>query len=209
VYVPATVKLASRKLALLREGGPMLDILLPPPPRDSGWESDDLDMYDLPDHVELIYGALEVMVSPQRSWHHEVMFRLRVLLDRAVPDHLRVHQEMTVRINRKNRPEPDLLIVAHQIDYNRSTRWFRPEDVKLVVEVESPESAERDRLLKPAIYAMGRIPFYLRIAEAADGLPILYLYRLKGDQYELVGEQYGRVVLDDPVSVNSKLEGNW
>ena len=35
----------------------MTDILLPRPPRDSGWESDDLDMYDLPDHVELIYGS--------------------------------------------------------------------------------------------------------------------------------------------------------
>jgi hypothetical protein len=46
------------------EGGSMTDILLPRPPRDSGWESDDLDMYDLPDHVELIYGALEVMMSP-------------------------------------------------------------------------------------------------------------------------------------------------
>ena len=187
----------------------MTDILLPRPPRDSGWESDDLDMYDLPDHVELIYGALEVMMSPQRSWHSEVMFRLRTVLDRAMPDHLRIEQEMTVRIDRKNRPEPDLVVFEALPEYNRFTKWFRPEHVKLVVEVESPESEERDRLLKPAIYAFGRIPYYLRIAEAADGMPILNLYRLEGDRYELVSEQYGRVVLDEPVQVSAKLEGNW
>lgn len=187
----------------------MLDILLPPPPRDSGWESDDLDLYDLPDHVELIYGALEVMMSPQRSWHSEVMFRLRTILDRAMPENLRIEQEMTVRIDRKSRPEPDLIVFEAQPEYNRFTKWFRPEHVKLVAEVESPESEERDRYLKPALYAMGRIPYYLRISEAADGMPILHLYRLEGDRYELVGEQYGRVVLDEPVKVNAKLEGNW
>ncbi|GAA2125327.1 Uma2 family endonuclease [Glycomyces algeriensis] len=187
----------------------MLDILLPPPPRDSGWESDDLDMYDLPDHVELIYGALEVMMSPQRSWHHEVMFRLRMVLDRAVPSDLRIEQEMTIRINRKNRPEPDLLIVEDRPEYGRDTRWFHPAHVRLAVEVESPESEERDRLLKPRIYAMGGIPHYLRISEAAEGLPVLHLYRLDAGEYQLVSEQYGRVALDEPIKVNAKLEGNW
>lgn len=187
----------------------MTDILLPPPPRESGWESDDLDVYDLPDHIELVYGALELMMSPQRTWHHEVMFRLRIALDKAVPDDLEVHQEMTVRINRKSRPEPDLLVVAERPGYNRDTRWFHPEDVRLVVEVESPESEERDRHLKPGIYAMGGIPYYLRISEAAEGLPVLHLYRLEGDRYKLVSEQYGRVVMDEPIKVNAKLEGNW
>jgi Uma2 family endonuclease len=191
------------------EGGLMTDILLPRPPRDSGWESDDLDMYDLPDHVELIYGALEVMMSPQRCWHDEVMYRLRNVLDRAMPDDLQIRQEMTIRINSKNRPEPDLLIVADQPGYTRDTRWFHPRDVRLIVEVESPESVDRDRHLKPGIYAMGGIPYYLRISEAAEGLPILHLYRLEGGEYKPVSEQYGRVVLDEPVKVNAKLEGNW
>ncbi|NUQ87913.1 MAG: hypothetical protein HOQ43_05565, partial [Glycomyces artemisiae] len=59
----------------------MFDVLLPPPPRDSGWESDDLDMYDLPEHVELIYGALELMMSPQRTWHHLIIRRLANALE--------------------------------------------------------------------------------------------------------------------------------
>ncbi|WP_168801588.1 Uma2 family endonuclease [Glycomyces buryatensis] len=187
----------------------MTDILLPRPPRDSGWESDDLDMYDLPDHVELIYGALQLMMSPQRTWHDEIMYRLRIILDRAAPSDLRVRQEMTVRINRKNRPEPDLLILVDQPEYNRSTKWFRPEDVKLVVEVESPESEERDRFLKPAIYAIGRIPNYLRISETDEGVPALHLYRLEGNEYQLVSEEYGRICLDEPFKVDAKLKGHW
>lgn len=187
----------------------MNDVLLPRPPRDSGWESDDLDMYDLPDHIELIYGALELMMSPQRSWHDEVMFRLRIILDRVVPDGLRIHQEMTVRIDRKNRPEPDLLVVADQPGYTRDTRWFHPRDVGLVVEVESPESEDRDRRLKPGIYAIGGIPYYLRVSEAAEGLPVLHLYHLEEGEYRLVSEQYGRVVLNEPFKVDARLEGNW
>ncbi|WP_158299928.1 Uma2 family endonuclease [Glycomyces paridis] len=186
----------------------MTGFLLPRPPRDSGWESDDLDEHDLPDHVELIDGALEAM-SPQCSWHQEVIFRLMVILDHAASDDLRVEQRMTIRIDRKNRPEADLLIVEVRPEYGRDTRWFRPAHVRLVVEIESPESEERDRLLKPGIYARGNIPYYLRSSEAVEGLPVLHLYRLEDGEYKLVSEQYGRVVLDEPVKVNAKLDGNW
>jgi Uma2 family endonuclease len=134
---------------------------------------------------------------------------LRTILDRAAPIDLRVEQEMTLRINSKNRPEPDLLIVADQSGYTRDTRWFHPRDVKLIVEFESPESVDRDRHLKPGIYAMGGIPYYLRISEASEGLPVLHLYRLENGEYEPVSEHYGRVVLDEPIKVDAKLEGNW
>ncbi|MFC9896182.1 hypothetical protein ACFVMC_21045 [Nocardia sp. NPDC127579] len=44
------------------------------PPRDSGWEAEDLDnVPELPRHTELIDGALILMVSPQRSWHDRVV----------------------------------------------------------------------------------------------------------------------------------------
>jgi Uma2 family endonuclease len=185
----------------------MPDILLPRPPRDSGWDSDELDMYDLPDHVELIYGALELMMSPQRAWHDEVIFQLRLILRAVIPDDLKVRQEMTVRVDKKSRPEPDLLVYRDRPDYTLKTKWFRPEDVVLAAEVESPESEARDRELKPLLYSKAEIPHYLRVVESESGLPVLYHYRLKDANYELVSEHEARLVLDEPFAVDERLKG--
>lgn len=183
----------------------MTDILLPRPPRDSGWESDDLDKYDLPDHVELIYGALEVMMSPQRSWHHRLIRRIANLLDDAASPDWLVEQEMTVRINKKNRPEPDLLIVRNRPDYDLDTKWFKPEDVALAVEVESEESETRDRELKPILYAKAEIPNYLRVAASDNFEPVFYHYRLRDGEYQLVSEHLSRLVLDEPVKIDTAI----
>ncbi|MCC2277255.1 Uma2 family endonuclease [Streptomyces sp. ET3-23] len=57
------------------------------PPRDSGWEADDLDTIpDLPRHTELIDGALTFMMSPQRSWHDRVIRRLASALEDQAPE---------------------------------------------------------------------------------------------------------------------------
>ncbi len=189
----------------------MTDVLLPRPPRDSGWESDDLDKYDLPDHVELIYGALELMMSPQRAWHSEVVFQLRLILKANLPDTYKVQQEMTIRIDKKSRPEPDILVVRDNPDsnYDLATKWFRPEDVVLAVEVESPESEVRDRKLKPVLYAEAGIPQYIRVSEADNGDPMLYRYRLTDGEYQLVSEHRARLVLDEPVAIDVGLSDLW
>ncbi|WP_035696642.1 Uma2 family endonuclease [Glycomyces tenuis] len=187
----------------------MFDVVLPPPPRDSGWESDDLDMYDLPDHVELIYGALELMMSPQRSWHHQIIRRLANMLEDAAYPDWRVEQEMTIRIDRKSRPEPDLLMVAPEPDYNSATKWFRPEDVVLVMEVESPESEARDRELKPMMYARAGIGVYVRVSEGPDAVPVIHRYHLENGKYRLIDEYQGRLVLDKPIQIDSKIRPTW
>lgn len=46
----------------------------------------------------------------------------------------------------RNRPEPDLLVTTADFDGDRT--WFAPEDVRLVIEVVSPESAHRDRTVR-------------------------------------------------------------
>ncbi len=185
----------------------MTDILLPRPPRDSGWESDDLDEYDLPDHVELIYGALEVMMSPQRAWHDEVIFQLRLILRAQLPEAYKVRQEMTVRIDNKSRPEPDLVVYRDRPEYDLKTKWFRPEDVALAVEVESPESEVRDRELKPLLYAKAKIRHYLRVVESESGEPLLFHCRLEQGGYEFVSEHRARLVLGDPFAIDEQLKG--
>jgi len=152
---------------------------LPPwmlPPRPSGWEADDLDNAPgLPRHTELIDGVLIFMVSPQRSWHARVVTRLTTVLDDQAPEGFEIDRDMTVKLNTKTRPEPDVLAVT--VPYDPDRTCYLPDEVALAIEVVSDESADRDRSLKPFTYAQAGIPHYWRIEEEG-GLPVIHTYEL-------------------------------
>lgn len=146
------------------------------PPRPEGWFSDDLDhLPEAPRHTELIDGALVFMMSPQRSWHGRLVTALTVALMDQVPDGIEVEREMTIKLDARNRPEPDLLLTTLPFEEDRT--WYAPEDVQLVVEVVSPESAHRDRTVKLHKYAEAGIPHYWCI-EDEDGAPVVHVYEL-------------------------------
>lgn len=122
------------------------------PPRVEGWFAEDLDhLPEAPRHTELIDGALVFRVAPQRSWHGRLVTSLTVALMDQAPDGIEVEREMTIRLDARNRPEPDLLLATAPYEADRT--WFTPEDVLLVIEVVSPESAHRDRTVKLRKYA--------------------------------------------------------
>jgi Uma2 family endonuclease len=83
--------------------------------------------------------------------------------------------QRAVRLDARNRPEPDLVVNTAPFDGDRT--WFAPEEVQLVVEVVSPESAHRDRTVKPRKYAEAGIPHYWRIEDEA-GEPVVHVYEL-------------------------------
>ncbi|WP_149180255.1 Uma2 family endonuclease [Streptomyces sp. TRM49041] len=146
------------------------------PPRDSGWEADDLDRIpNLPRHTELIDGALIFMMCPQRSWHDRVIRRLTAALEDLAPTGHTVEAQMTVRLSTKSRPEPD--VVAAKVAYDPDRTCFLPDEVDLVVEIVSEESRERDRETKPFKYARAGIRHFWRIEEE-HGLPVLHSYEL-------------------------------
>ncbi|MFE6692332.1 Uma2 family endonuclease [Streptomyces sp. NPDC057743] len=146
------------------------------PPRASGWEADDLDHApELPRHTELIDGALIFMMSPQRSWHARVVQNLAVLLEQQAPEEFEVDREMTIRIDKINRPEPDVLVVNVGFDPDRTK--YLPEEVVVAAEVVSDESAGRDRSLKPFKYAQAGIRHYWRV-EDEQGWPVVHVYEL-------------------------------
>ena len=146
------------------------------PPRAEGWFADDLDhLPEAPRHTELIDGALIFMMSPQRYWHAVVISALTSTLANHAPAGVHVVPEMTVRLDDRNRPEPDILATVAPIDINRT--WFAPGDVLLVIEVVSPESAHRDRKVKPGKYAEAGIPHFW-IIEEEDGAPVVHVYEL-------------------------------
>ena len=84
---------------------------------------------------------------------------------------------MTIRLDERNRPEPDLLLTTAPYDPDRT--WYTPDTVLLVVEVVSPESAHRDRTVKLRKYAEAGIGNYWRI-EDEDGAPVVHIYELDG-----------------------------
>jgi Uma2 family endonuclease len=178
------------------------------PPRPEGWLAEDLDrLPDAPRHTELIDGALVFMMSPQRIWPSEVVSELRHELRRQRPDGVSIRREITVRLDERNRSEPDVIAVqadAHELDGT----GYDASDVVLAVEVVSPESAFRDRTVKLAKYANARIPHYW-IVEDEEGKPAVHVYEL--DQptsaYVAMGIFRGTLRVEVPFAIEIDLDG--
>lgn len=175
------------------------------PPREEGWFADDLDqLAHAPRHTELLDGALIFVMSPQRSWHGRLVTRLTVALEQQAPTEIEIEREMTIRLDDRNRPEPD--IVATTAAYLVDRTWFDPTDVVLVVEVTSPESAHRDRNVKLRKYAEAGIPHYWLVEEEPGG-PAVHLYELDRptERYVATGIARDRLETSVPFRVDINL----
>lgn len=149
-----------------------------PVPPEGGWTADDLDRIPgLPPHTELIDGSL-VFMSPQTAFHGRAM-RLfeNALLDQAPAD-LDVLREMTIKLDEKNRPEPDVLVFPVGANTGPRQTWFRPEDIVLAIEVVSDDSVQRDREVKPRKYAAAGVRHFWRVEADEEGVPVVYVYEL-------------------------------
>lgn len=147
------------------------------PPRPEGWFAEDLDhLPEAPRHTELYDGALVFMLSPQRAWHRKVIFALESALAEQTPEGFHAIGEMSLRLDARNRPEPDVLVTNVPIENDRT--WFGPSEVELAVEVVSPESAHRDRSIKPVRYAQAGIAHYWRVEEEGAGDVVVHLHDL-------------------------------
>lgn len=175
-------------------------------PPAGGWTADDLEkLPNLPPHTELIDGSL-VFMSPQTRFHSRTMRLLEnALLDQA-PEHLEAIREMTVKLDRRNRPEPDVLVVPVVADTGPTQTWFNPEDVILAVEVVSADSQDRDREVKPRKYARAGFPHFWRVEEN-DGLPVVYVYELDPatKSYALTGIHHKQLKVDLPFPLDIDL----
>lgn len=146
------------------------------PPRTGEWLAEDLDrLPEAPRHTELIDGALVFRACPRRSWHSRLVTRLAVALMDQAPAGAEVEREMTVRLDARNRTEPDVLVTTAPFEPDRT--WYAPEDVQLVIEVASSETARSDRSGTFGKYAEAGIPHYWRI-EDSDSLATVHVYEL-------------------------------
>ncbi|MCK9872693.1 Uma2 family endonuclease [Nocardiopsis dassonvillei] len=182
---------------------PLPDWFMPPP---GGWTADDMD--DLPPGVprmELIDGAL-IVFSPQIRFHSRVKRRLTTVLEDVLPPELAVDEEMTIKLGKRQRPEPDILVYRDTDDpeVGDIRSYYTPDEVLLAVEIVSEESQDRDRSTKPLKYAQAGIPHFWRI-EREDGGPAVYVYELDGTKeprYIPVTVARERLKLDLPFPID-------
>jgi Uma2 family endonuclease len=167
------------------------------PPRAEGWFADDLDhLPEAPRHTELIDGALVFMMSPQRYWHARVINALTYTLGSQAPDEIDVVSEMTIRLDDRSRPEPDIVATVAPVDASRT--WFAPGEVVLVIEVVSPESEHRDRTVKLRKYAESGIEHFWLVEEENDA-PVVHVYELDKPTATYVPAGIFRGILERPV----------
>lgn len=176
----------------------------PVPPQD-GYTVDDLfTLPDLPPHTELIDGSL-VFVSPQRDFHSTMIDLLVTGLRSTAPPEVKVRREMTVVLDRRNGPEPDISVVRAEAITGLDVTRYQAADVLLAVEVVSPDSEARDREAKPHKYATAGIPhFWLVEMTGTDQHPVVRVYELDPvtKAYALTGIHHDRLKTGVPFPVD-------
>ncbi|KIF74817.1 hypothetical protein QR77_14205 [Streptomyces sp. 150FB] len=176
----------------------------PVPPQD-GYTVDDLfTLPDLPPHTELIDGSL-VFVSPQRRFHARMIDLLVTGLGRMAPDDLEIEREMTVVLDHRNGPEPDVSVVRATAITGLDQTSFPVADVLLAVEVVSPDSEARDRSSKPQKYAAAGIPnFWLVEMGRSDETAVVHVYELDPltKVYALTGIHRDRLKTSVPFTID-------
>ncbi|WNF27503.1 Uma2 family endonuclease [Streptomyces sp. C11-1] len=183
----------------------------PVPPQD-GYTVDDLfTLPGLPPHTELIDGSL-VFASPQRKFHSMVIDLLVVGLRSTAPPEVKVRREMTVVLDRRNGPEPDVSVVRSEADGKGMEQTsYAAADVLLAVEVVSPDSEARDREAKPHKYATAGIPhFWLVEMTGTDQHPVVRVYELDPvtKAYALTGIHHDRLKTGVPFPVDIDISGD-
>ncbi|MFE3906713.1 Uma2 family endonuclease [Streptomyces sp. NPDC059153] len=176
----------------------------PVPPQD-GYTVDDLfTLPDLPPHTELLDGSL-VLVGPQRRFHAKMIDLLMNGLRASIPGGLKAEREMTVVLDRRNGPEPDISVVRAAAATDLEQTRFQAADVLLAVEVVSPDSEARDRDAKPQKYAAAGIPnFWLVDVAGTDQHPVVRVYELDplSKAYALTGIHHDRLKTGVPFPID-------
>ena len=156
-------------------------------PVEAWFTADDLD--SLPDdgnRYELVDGELLVTPSPTVR-HQALLFRLATVLDRAIPQGLRVLiAPMDVRFGQRRQVQPDILVI-----HDEGLDAVRVESVPLlVVEVLSRGTRSRDQVTKRRVYEQAGVPAYWIVDPKRPSLTVLELQdgayreaaRVEGDQ---------------------------
>lgn len=158
------------------------------PLHDGPWTAADLG--SLPDDAryELVDGAL--IVSPrERNLNATAALRLAWQLRPQLPDGWVAEREVGAHLSARSHVSPDLVVMRSAPTSPTRQIGFDAADLALVVEVESPTSRRRDRLLKPEVYAEAGIACFWRVE--LEPQPRLLAHVLRDGAYALVADLTG------------------
>ncbi|WP_458687375.1 Uma2 family endonuclease [Nocardia tengchongensis] len=147
--------------------------------------------YDPGFRFELEDGVAVMMASATR-WHNRVQRHLANAMEAVCPPHLSVEVEQAIEISDDFAPVPDILVIDMDAALPEANVYPKSA-VHLAVEIVSPGTRRKDRMIRPMDYARAGIPYFWRI-ESEDFEPTVYTFRLD----ETTG-QYS------PVDVHRKL----
>lgn len=158
------------------------------------------DVLNLPPdapRVELVDGVMVVVPSPSPD-HQDIAGLLWSWLRRNAPMRYRASYAIGVLVSMKSTFEPDVLLFDR--DAFGGNHYLTPDKVALAVEVVSPGSRKRDRLVKPVDYGRAGIPYYWRIEQN----PVhVFAYRLSEDgTYDLMAESTELLELSEPFGIS-------
>lgn len=129
--------------------------------RPVAWTADDIELLeDFPDgyRYEASDGVLEV-TPPPTFFHEDVADLLLDQLRTQAGRDWKIRWIPAVR-TRTGWRHPDLAAVRRDRPSSRTARYRSPDDVGLAVEIVSPSSHSRDRVVKPVEYAEVGIPYF-------------------------------------------------
>ncbi|GII53630.1 hypothetical protein Pth03_20190 [Planotetraspora thailandica] len=127
-------------------------------------------------------------------------------LDIQAPGGLCAVDQMDVKLGPRMRPCPDVLVVTAEAAADNERTFYTAAEVRLVVEVVSPDSVDPDRKTKPQRYGEAGIPHFWRVEEN-DGQPVVYVYEIDpaGGVYGLTGIHHERLAVPVPFPVEIDL----
>jgi Uma2 family endonuclease len=109
------------------------------------------------ENFELVEGEI-VMMAAKGIAHERIKSALNIAIARALPDHLTLGVEATLRMTDRTMLEPDLAVFPKQL-FNKSVSGFAqldPGEADLVIEV-AVSSLAYDKGLKARLYARHRV----------------------------------------------------
>ncbi|MBX6382949.1 MAG: Uma2 family endonuclease [Microbispora sp.] len=148
-----------------------------------------------------------VPTAAQTRFHERVTYGLRTALNTQVPGDLVAVSRMDILLGPQRRARPDVSLVDDLAAADDRRTCYLAEEVRLVVEVVGPDSADRDRDVWPRYYAAAGIPYFWRV-ESTEGRPFVYSFALGADGagYQVTGVHHTRLTVDVPFPIDIDLE---
>ena len=157
------------------------------------------DVLNLPEdapRVELVDGVMIVVPSPSVP-HQDITGLLWNWLRHHAPQRYKASFAVGVLVSAANTFEPDVVLFDREAV--GGSHYLEPDRVTLAVEVVSPGTRRRDRVLKPGGYADAGIPYYWRVEQ--DPVHV-FAYRLSDDRtYHLMAESTELLELSEPFEI--------